>query len=252
MKSVDLCYGQCSFYDQRSLVFFNLRYCMAGTFGIKMKKKVNTFGGNAVLYLGSVIREHRIKKGLTQEQLGQELGVSTQCISRWENGVTFPDIMMLPIIADFFEITIDQLMGRTRECSPEEREAFFSDIQQLEVDKRIERLREALQLYPQDIYFMFSLANNLNQMVKTQSTYDERIELEIDILCHKLLCSNNSGMQCGALYLLALKADRHGDKAAAMKYVNDLPSMYVGREIMAERILNGLSFRQAVKKMIKL
>ena len=96
----------------------------------------------------------------------------------------------------------------------------------MEVDKRIERLREALQLYPQDIYFMFSLANNLNQMVKTQSTYDERIELEIDILCHKLLCSNNPGIQCGALY--------------------------VGREIMAERILNGLSFRQAVKKMIKL
>ena len=60
------------------------------------------------------------------------------------------------------------------------------------------------------------------------------MEVEIDVLCHKLLCSNNPGMQCGALYLLALMADRHGDKEAAMKYVSELPSMYVGREIMPE------------------
>ncbi len=64
-----------------------------------------------MLYLGSIIRECRMKRGLTQEQLGQELGVSTQSISRWENSATYPDIMMLPVIADFFEITIDQLMG---------------------------------------------------------------------------------------------------------------------------------------------
>ena len=203
-----------------------------------------------MIYLGSIIREYRMKKSLTQEQLGQELGVSTQCVSRWENGVTLPDVMTLPVIADYFGITIDQLMGRTRECSAEEREAFFSDVRQLSVGERIERLREALQSYPQDIYFMFSLANNLNQMVKTQSTRNEKMEVEIDVLCHKLLCSNNPGMQCGALYLLALMADRHGDKEAAMKYVSELPSMYVGREIMAERILNGLSSRQAIKKLL--
>ena len=205
-----------------------------------------------MLYLGSIIRECRMKKGLTQEQLGQELGVSTQSISRWENSATYPDIIMLPIIADYFEITIDQLMGRTRECKAEEREAFFSDIQQLSVDERINRLREVLQTYPQDIYFMFSLANNLYRMAATQSTGDAKIELEVDILCHKLLCSDNPGMQCGALYLLALMADRRGDKDTAMKYVNDLPSMFVGREIMSERILNGLNSRQAIKKLLNI
>ena len=175
-----------------------------------------------MIYLGSIIREYRMKKSLTQEQLGQELGVSTQCVSRWENGVTLPDVMTLPVIADFFDITIDQLMGRTRECSAEEREAFFSDVRQLSVSERIERLREALQSYPQDIYFMFSLANNLNQMVKTQSTRDEKMEVEIDVLCHKLLCSNNPGMQCGALYLLALMADRHGDKVSSRQAIKKL------------------------------
>ena len=205
-----------------------------------------------MLYLGSIIRECRMKRGLTQEQLGQELGVSTQSISRWENSATYPDIMMLPVIADFFEITIDQLMGRTRECKSEEREAFFSGIQKLSVDERIKKLREVLQTYPQDIYFMFSLANNLYQRVEMQGTGDAKMELEVDILCHRILCSDNPGMQCGALYLLALMADRHGDKNTAMKYVNDLPSMYVGREIMAERILNGLNSRQAVKKLLNI
>ena len=143
-------------------------------------------------------------------------------------------------------------MGRTRECKAEEREAFFFGIQQLSVDERIKKLREALQTYPQDIYFMFSLANNLNQMVTKQRIRDTKVELEVDILCHKLLCSDNPGMQCGALYLLALMADRHGDKDTAMKYVNDLPSMYVGREIMAERILNGLNSRQAIEKLLNL
>jgi len=205
-----------------------------------------------MLYLGSIIRECRMKRGLTQEQLGQELGVSTQSISRWENSATYPDIMMLPVIADFFEITIDQLMGRTRECKAEEREAFFSGIQQLSVDERINKLREMLQTYPQDIYFMFSLANNLNQKVTMQGIRDTKMELEVDILCHKILCSDNPGMQCGALYLLALMANRHGDKDAAMKYVNDLPSMYVGREIMAEKILNGLNSRQAIGKLLNI
>jgi hypothetical protein len=44
----------------------------------------------------------------------------------------------------------------------------------------------------------------------------------------------------------------HGDKDAAMKYVNDLPSMYVGREIMAEKILNGLNSRQAIGKLLNI
>lgn len=41
-----------------------------------------------MLYLGVTIREHRMKKGLTQEQLAYHLGVSSQTVSRWENGVS--------------------------------------------------------------------------------------------------------------------------------------------------------------------
>ena len=52
--------------------------------------------------IGYKIKELRLKRSLTQEQLASFLSVSTQCISKWENGVTMPDIQMLPKDIYFF------------------------------------------------------------------------------------------------------------------------------------------------------
>lgn len=78
-----------------------------------------------MLYLGTNIKEYRLKKGYTQEQLAYELGVSSQTVSRWENGMTYPDIVMLPIIAELFDTSIDNLMGYAKECPTKEREDFL-------------------------------------------------------------------------------------------------------------------------------
>lgn len=48
-----------------------------------------------------------IKKGISQEILANYLNVSFQAVSKWENNNTYPDIMLLPEIAKFFEITVD-------------------------------------------------------------------------------------------------------------------------------------------------
>ncbi len=61
--------------------------------------------------LGSKISELRKKKGLTQEEFAEKLGVTAQAVSKWENGASCPDIMLLPKIAEIFNISIDQLMG---------------------------------------------------------------------------------------------------------------------------------------------
>lgn len=52
---------------------------------------------------------------LTQEQLAEKFGTSPQAISRWEIGATYPDIEMLPMIASFFETSVDALLGVTEE-----------------------------------------------------------------------------------------------------------------------------------------
>lgn len=55
------------------------------------------------------IKSLRLQKRLSQECLGELLGVSAQAVSKWETGTTFPDISLLPLIADCFGVTIDSL-----------------------------------------------------------------------------------------------------------------------------------------------
>lgn len=55
------------------------------------------------------LRQLRIDKNLTQEQLAGTLGVSAQSVSRWECGNTLPDVMLLPEIAKLYGVTIDDL-----------------------------------------------------------------------------------------------------------------------------------------------
>lgn len=64
------------------------------------------------LKLGDNIRNLRLQHKLTQEQLADRLGVSYQSISRWENGVTYPDIEFLPALARQFSVTTDYLLDQ--------------------------------------------------------------------------------------------------------------------------------------------
>lgn len=70
---------------------------------VMLQRKFTKDNGRTIMLicLGENIRSLRIASGITQEQLGYELGVSAQAVSRWENGATYPDITMLPMIADF-------------------------------------------------------------------------------------------------------------------------------------------------------
>lgn len=63
------------------------------------------------LYIGKNLKKQRKLRELTQEQLAQILGVSFQSVSKWERNEGYPDIEMLPMIANYFGITIDELMG---------------------------------------------------------------------------------------------------------------------------------------------
>ena len=60
--------------------------------------------------LGSRIAENRKKSGITQDQLAEHMNVSPQAVSKWENDLSCPDISLLPQLADYFNITIDELM----------------------------------------------------------------------------------------------------------------------------------------------
>lgn len=58
------------------------------------------------------IAKFRRERGMTQEALAEVIGVSAQTISKWENSTTYPDVTLLPVLADAFGVTIDALYGR--------------------------------------------------------------------------------------------------------------------------------------------
>ncbi len=62
---------------------------------------------------GNTIARLRKEKGITQERLAQALDVTNQAVSKWESDQCFPDTMMLPRLADFFEVSLDELFGRS-------------------------------------------------------------------------------------------------------------------------------------------
>lgn len=64
---------------------------------------------------GKKLKELRLQKAVTQEQMAERLGVSPQAVSKWENDINLPDIQLLPEISIYFGVTIDELFDITDE-----------------------------------------------------------------------------------------------------------------------------------------
>ena len=67
------------------------------------------------LNLGMKIRELRKRDERTQEMLAEALGVTSQAVSRWESGGSYPDMEIIPSIANYFGVSIDELFGYDNE-----------------------------------------------------------------------------------------------------------------------------------------
>lgn len=76
--------------------------------GYKMLSEVNEM---KELNISKCISRKRKEKGITQEQLADYIGVSKASVSKWESGQSYPDILLLPEIATYFNITVDELIG---------------------------------------------------------------------------------------------------------------------------------------------
>ena len=80
------------------------------------------------LKIAERLRKYRKERDMTQDALAQALGVSPQSVSKWECGDGYPDITFLPTIANYFEITIDELMGNDEIGQEQDIDAFYDFI----------------------------------------------------------------------------------------------------------------------------
>jgi len=122
------------------------------------------------LTLGDNIRTFRRAMDLTQEQLAEQLGVSFQSVSRWENGSTYPDMELLPALARIFSVTVDALLGMSDEERRKQFEAVCEKLkQEVYADEKNEEAivtilrelrRDYLEFFFNDTYYFTDLRNS--------------------------------------------------------------------------------------------
>ncbi|HDN2400427.1 TPA: helix-turn-helix transcriptional regulator [Clostridioides difficile] len=110
--------------------------------------------------IGKVIQCLRKERNLTQEQLAKFIGVSTPAVSKWESGNSYPDIELLPLLADFFNVSIDKLLNYKIDLSEEEVMKIYKELEsgfaRIEIDLSTEEPKEE---FRQDLESVKKLSN---------------------------------------------------------------------------------------------
>jgi transcriptional regulator with XRE-family HTH domain len=88
--------------------------------------------------IGKRIALLRKEKGLTQEELAGHMGVSPQAVSKWENDQTCPDISLLPLLANIFNISVDELLTGKKAESPSVK--FLPESERKSIDDMMLRI----------------------------------------------------------------------------------------------------------------
>jgi transcriptional regulator with XRE-family HTH domain len=113
-------------------------------------------------HMGEIIRELRKKKGVTQEQLAEILDVSVPAVSKWECGQTNPELSALPILARYFEVSLDFLFGFSKEPSDEEINSICEGIAMrfaaISFAQAEAEWLECIRQYPGNYQLMYQLA----------------------------------------------------------------------------------------------
>ena len=117
------------------------------------------------LSIGENIKRLRRERDITQEQLAEIFNVSCQTISRWETDSSYPDIEMLPVIADFFNTTVDKLMGTDEMLVRNKVDKYLYDyklaISQGDVYECIRIAREGVKEFPNNYELLNKLMDAL-------------------------------------------------------------------------------------------
>ena len=97
--------------------------------------------------IGAFLKALRKEKNLTQEQLAEQLGVSNRTVSRWETGSNMPDISLLTEIAEFYDVSIPELIYGERKSENMREEVkevaeTMSDYAKAEKEKMVKSIRD--------------------------------------------------------------------------------------------------------------
>lgn len=98
--------------------------------------------------LSENIKRLRREREITQEDLAEMLGVSAQSVSHWECGRTMPDVTQLPVLANVFEVTTDELLGVDVASKAKRIEEIRKQAQSVNRQEALEIFRQGVEEYP--------------------------------------------------------------------------------------------------------
>lgn len=112
--------------------------------------------------MNEIIREQRLKKGYTQEQIATRLGVSTPAVNKWEKGISYPDITLLPALARLLDTDLNTLMSFQDDLSNQEIAMFMNELAedanqssfQVVYEKAMQKIKE----FPNSHFLLLSVA----------------------------------------------------------------------------------------------
>lgn len=197
------------------------------------------------LYIGENLKKQRKLKNLTQEQLADILGVSFQAVSKWERGEGYPDIEMLPTIANCFGVTVDELIGMNELRDASEVQAILDKAKENMskglIKENINLLSEATKVHPNNYELLAQYAMNLaflavgyqSEEYRQNNRKAARIAERILAECTDTKIRNRVQAELCNYY------QNSGEANKALEAADKLPSMYHGSELIKMNILKG-------------
>lgn len=129
------------------------------------------------VYLAENIRRLRKERELTQEKLAEYLGVTFQSISNWERGESYPDITLLPEIAAFFKVSIDDLLGLSRAEAQKKIDCYlrvYEENRFKDTPFTFRELQQAVRDFPSD----FRILVRYMELLMCEKTYKDAPDYE--------------------------------------------------------------------------
>ncbi|MEG0365415.1 MAG: helix-turn-helix transcriptional regulator [Coprobacillus sp.] len=178
--------------------------------------------------INDIIREKRISKNLTQEQIAIQLGVSTPAVNKWEKGISFPDITLLPPLARLLDTDLNTLLSFKDDLTNQEIALFLNELSESSnknnfkevYDKAINKIRE----FPNSYTLIYSVATLLDGTLALNNKVNlEEYKDKIEALYEQVLCSDDINLKSQAQAMLISKYINRNEYDKAELLLQDIP-----------------------------
>ena len=175
------------------------------------------------LHLSENLVRLRHKKKLTQEEVADFMGVTKASVSKWEKGQNTPDLLLIPRLAAFFDVTVDELIGYEAQLSPEQIRSQYAELSRgfacLPFSAALEKVRDLAHRYYACYPFLLQLCVLYWNHFMLAETKEEREQLLQEAVgwCDRILenCSE-VGVCSDALILKAGLNLQLGDRKSVV------------------------------------